>query len=244
MTHLLPAASALALSLALAGSVQAQTAPAAEAQAPGTAAPAAAAPAAAAPAATDPAASAAAAPAAGAAAAPADPEIGGTYTFDPEHSQIVFSYDHMGFSKSHGFVNGVTGSVTLDKADPSKSTVEASFPLGSLRTIAASLDTHIMGDDFLKGAAADTAVTFKSTSVKIEGDDEAKVTGDLTLNGVTKPVTLDVELKKAGAHPMTGKPAVGFDIETRIKRSDFNLGAFAPAVSDEVEIDIAVEASK
>lgn len=244
MTHLLPAASALALSLALAGSIQAQTAPAAEAPAPGTAAPAAAAPAAAAPAAADPAASAAAAPAAGAAAAPADPEIGGTYTFDPEHSQIVFSYDHMGFSKSHGFVNGVTGSVTLDKADPSKSTVEASFPLGSLRTIAASLDTHIMGDDFFKGAAADTAVTFKSTSVKIEGDDEAKVTGDLTLNGVTKPVTLDVELKKAGAHPMTGKPAVGFDIETRIKRSDFNLGAFAPAVSDEVEIDIAVEASK
>lgn len=244
MTRLLPAASALALSLALAGSIQAQTAPAAEAPAPGTAAPAAAAPAAAAPAAADPAASAAAAPAAGAAAAPADPEIGGTYTFDPEHSQIVFSYDHMGFSKSHGFVNGVTGSVTLDKADPSKSTVEASFPLGSLRTIAASLDTHIMGDDFFKGAAADTAVTFKSTSVKIEGDDEAKVTGDLTLNGVTKPVTLDVELKKAGAHPMTGKPAVGFDIETRIKRSDFNLGAFAPAVSDEVEIDIAVEASK
>lgn len=244
MTHLLPAASALALSLALAGSIQAQTAPAVEAPAPGTAAPAAAAPAAAAPAAADPAASAAAAPAAGAAAAPADPEIGGTYTFDPEHSQIVFSYDHMGFSKSHGFVNGVTGSVTLDKADPSKSTVEASFPLGSLRTIAASLDTHIMGDDFFKGAAADTAVTFKSTSVKMEGDDEAKVTGDLTLNGVTKPVTLDVELKKAGAHPMTGKPAVGFDIETRIKRSDFNLGAFAPAVSDEVEIDIAVEASK
>lgn len=244
MTRLLPAASALALSLALAGSVQAQTAPAAEAPAPGTAAPAAAAPAAAAPAAADPAASAAAAPAAGAAAAPADPEIGGTYTFDPEHSQIVFSYDHTGFSTSHGFVNGVTGSVTLDKADPSKSTVEASFPLGSLRTIAASLDTHIMGDDFFKGAAADTAVTFKSTSVKIEGDDEAKVTGDLTLNGVTKPVTLDVELKKAGAHPMTGKPAVGFDIETRIKRSDFNLGAFAPAVSDEVEIDIAVEASK
>ena len=244
MTHLLPAASALALSLALAGSIQAQTAPAAEAPAPGTAAPAAAAPAAAAPAAADPAASAAAAPAAGAAAAPADPEIGGTYTFDPEHSQIVFSYDHMGFSKSHGFVNGVTGSVTLDKADPSKSTVEASFPLGSLRTIAASLDTHIMGDDFFKGAAADTAVTFKSTSVNMEGDDEAKVTGDLTLNGVTKPVTLDVELKKAGAHPMIGKPAVGFDIETRIKRSDFNLGAFAPAVSDEVEIDIAVEASK
>ena len=249
MTRLIPAASALALSLALAGSIQAQTAPAAEAPAPGTAAPAAAAPAAAAPAAaapaaTDPAASAAAAPAAGAAAAPADPEIGGTYTFDPEHSQIVFSYDHMGFSTSHGFVNGVTGSVTLDKADPSKSTVEASFPLGSLRTIAASLDTHIMGDDFFKGAAADTAVTFKSTSVKVKGDDEAKVTGDLTLNGATKPVTLDVELKKAGAHPMTGKPAVGFNVETKIKRSDFNLGAFAPAVSDEVEIDIAVEASK
>lgn len=232
MTRLLPAASALALSLALAGSVQAQTAPATEAPPADAAAPIAAAPAA-----TDPA-------AAVAAAAPADPEIGGTYSFDPEHSQIVFSYDHMGFSTSHGFVNGVTGSVTLDKGDPSKSTVEASFPLGSLRTVTQSLDTHIMGDDFFKGAAPDTAVTFKSTSVQMDDDDEAKVTGDLTLNGVTRPVTLDVELKKAGAHPMTGKPAVGFDIETKIKRSDFNLGAFAPAVSDDVEIDIAVEASK
>lgn len=178
-------------------------------------------------------------------AAPADaPEIGGSYAFDPEHSQIVFTYDHLGFSTSRGVINGVTGTVTLDKADPAKSTVEASFPLSAIRTVAPSLDTHLFSADFLNGAAPETQVTFKSTSVKPEGDTEAEVTGDLTLNGVTRPVTLEVELNKAGAHPMTGKPAVGFDIEGRIKRSDFNLGGFAPAVSDEMEIEISVEASR
>ncbi|HRO15830.1 MAG TPA: YceI family protein [Paracoccus sp. (in: a-proteobacteria)] len=181
---------------------------------------------------------------AGAAAPAAAGDISGTYAFDPAHSQIVFSYDHMGFSVSHGFVNAVAGSVTLDSANPANSTVEASFPLNSMRTIDAELDKHIMGPDFFNGAAPDTQVTFKSTSVQVEDDDEAKVTGDLTLNGVTRPVTLEVELRKAGPNPMTNKPAVGFEIEGKLKRSDFNLGAFAPAVSDDVELKISVEASK
>ena len=74
--------------------------------------------------------------------------------------------------------------------------------------------------------------------------DEARVTGDLTLNGVTKEVVLDVELNKAGNHPMGNVPTVGFSAETKLNRSDFNLGAFAPAISDEVEIEISVEASQ
>ena len=178
-------------------------------------------------------------------AAPAEAaDISGTYTFDPAHSQIVFSYDHMGFSVSYGMINGVTGQVTLDAANPANSSVEASFPLSSIRTIDAGLDEHIYGEDMLNGAAPATAVTFRSNSVELEDEDEAKVTGELTLNGVTAPVTLDVELKKAAPNPMTQKPAVGFVAELEIKRSDFNLGMFAPAVSDEMEIRISVEAMK
>lgn len=218
-------APAFAVSMALALPVAAQTdAPVAD-----TPAPAATAPAPAAPAATTP--------------APAG-DISGSYAFDPEHSQIVFSYDHMGFSTSRGFVNGVTGTVVLDQADPSKSLVEAQFPLSAIRTVAPALDEHLFADDFFKGAAPETLVTFKSTSVTPKDDDEADVTGDLTLNGVTRPVTLEVDLNKAAANPMTGKPAVGFEIEGTIKRSDFGLDAFVPAVSDEVKIEIAVEAVK
>ncbi|PAU96646.1 YceI family protein [Paracoccus salipaludis] len=187
-------------------------------------------------------------PAAQAAAETAAPAEGGglsgTYVIDPGHSQIVFSYDHLGFSISHGMINGVTGSVTLDAANPANSTVEASFPLSAVSTVDATLDEHIFGDKFLNGASPDTQVTFRSTKVEVEDDDEAKVTGDLTLNGVTVPVTLEVELRKAAAHPMTQKPAVGFKAEGEIKRSDFNLGALAPAVSDEMEITISAEAIK
>ncbi|MBB1497289.1 YceI family protein [Paracoccus sp. MC1862] len=184
-------------------------------------------------------------PAAQAAAAPAESgDISGAYVIDPGHSQIVFSYDHLGFSISHGMINGVTGTITLDAANPANSSVEASFPLSSISTIDADLDQHMYGDQMLNGASPDTQVTFRSTSVELEDDDEAKVTGELTLNGVTAPVTLDVDLRKAAAHPMTQKPAVGFVAEGEIKRSDFNLGMLAPAVSDEMELRISVEAIK
>lgn len=183
--------------------------------------------------------------AAPAATAQASADIGGTYVFDPDHSQVVFSYNHMGFSTSHGTISGVNGTVTLDKADPAKSAVEASFPISAIHTITPALDEHLAGGkDFFNGAKPDTQVTFKSTSVKVEGDEEAEVTGDLTLNGVTKPVTLEVEITKAGDHPMSGKPTVGFSIEGKLNRSDFNLGAFVPAVSDEVTLEISVEASR
>lgn len=168
----------------------------------------------------------------------------GSYSFDPAHSQIVFEYNHMGFSTSHGFVNGVEGTLNIDPADPTAATVEASFPLDALRTVDAELDQHVMGPDFFNVTGEVPVVTFKSTSVEADDDDEARVTGDLTLNGVTKPVTLEVEFEGAGLDPMTQAETVGFSAEAEIKRSDFNLGAFAPAVSDEVEFEINVEAKK
>lgn len=173
-------------------------------------------------------------------------DISGTYVFVPEHSQIVFSYDHMGFSISRGFINGVEGSVTLDGADPRNSTVEARFPLSSVRTVAPALDEHMFGEGLLADSTPETVVTFRSTRVELDDDDddEARVIGDLTLNGVTREVTLEVELNKFAPSPITDRPTAGFEIEGKIRRSDFNMGAFAPAVSDEMEIEIAVEAQK
>ena len=138
----------------------------------------------------------------------------------------------------------MTGTITLDPADPAAAVVEARFPLSALRTVSAALDRDMMGADFFDGASPDTAITFRSTVVEVTGDAAAKVTGDLTLNGVTKPVTLDVTLRRLGESPVTGLPTAGFRATGTMKRSDFNLGAFAPAVSDEVEIEVNVEAQK
>lgn len=167
----------------------------------------------------------------------------GTYGFDPDHSAITFEYNHMGFSTSPGLIRGVVGVITLDAENPDNSSVEASFPISQILTVAADLDKHMLGEDMFNSPDASQMVMFKSTKVDVDDDkDEAKVTGDLTLNGVTKSVVLDVELEKAGIHPMTNKPTLGFEAETEILRSDFNLGLFAPAVSDKVKIELFIEA--
>ncbi|MTH79492.1 YceI family protein [Paracoccus aestuariivivens] len=177
----------------------------------------------------------------GATAAVAEPVA---YDFDPSHSQVVAEYSHMGFSTSTAIINGVTGKLLLDAEAPANSSVEATIPLSGLHTVSPDLDKHIFGEGFLSGDQASAVATFKSTKVEVDGDKEAKVTGDFSLNGVTKEIVLDVDLNQIAAHPMTGKEAAGFDAETTIKRSDFNMGKFAPAVSDEVEISITVEAVK
>lgn len=168
----------------------------------------------------------------------------GAYGFDPDHSAIMFEYDHMGFSTSYGLVRGVSGTIQLDADNPENSTVEASFPISHIVTVAAELDGHIRGAEMFNSPDGSQMVTFKSTKVVMDDDDwdEAKVTGDLTMNGVTKSVVLDVDLEKAGNHPMTNKPTLGFEAETEIMRSDFNLGLFAPAVADKVKIELSVEA--
>ncbi|MFO1139495.1 MAG: YceI family protein [Paracoccus sp. (in: a-proteobacteria)] len=167
-----------------------------------------------------------------------------TYTFDPDHSQVVFQYSHMGFSTSTGIINGVTGTLVLDQESLANSTVVATIPLAGLRSIAEVLDGHLFGPDFLNTDRGTAVATFKSTKVEPEGDKSAKVTGDFTLNGVTKEVVLEVDLNQIAQHPMTGKESVGFDAETEIKRTDFNLGQFAPAVGDELDVQISIEASK
>ncbi|RVV98987.1 polyisoprenoid-binding protein [Mesobaculum littorinae] len=163
------------------------------------------------------------------------------YTLDPGHSQITFTYNHLGFSTGHGMFSGFEGDIVYDAEDPAASSVEVSFPTQSLITGWEPRSEHFMSDDFF-GASEGDMITFTSTGIEVTGEDTAEITGDLTLNGVTKEVVLDTTLRQAGQHPMEGKQWLGFHAETTLLRSDYDLGAFAPAVSDEVEVMIDIEA--
>jgi polyisoprenoid-binding protein YceI len=166
-----------------------------------------------------------------------------TYVLDASHSQIVFSYNHLGYSTTYGMFSGFEGEIQFDQAAPAASSVTVSFPVRSMLTGWEERFAHFMAPDFFD-AADDEMVSFASTYIEVTGNKTAKITGDLTLNGVTKPVVLDATLNQTGDHPMAGKPWAGFDATATVLRSDFNLGKFAPYVSDEVQLMISIEASK
>ncbi|MEM9393231.1 MAG: YceI family protein [Pseudomonadota bacterium] len=164
------------------------------------------------------------------------------YNLDASHSQIVFSYNHLGYSTTYGMFSGFEGEIMFDADDPAASSVSVSMPVTSMITGWEARFAHFMGDDFF-GAGDDETVSFTSTSIEVTGDDTALITGDLTLNGITKSVVLDAKLNATGMHPMANKEWAGFDATTTLLRSDFNVGNFAPFVSDEVEVLISLEAA-
>ncbi|HVI57067.1 MAG TPA: YceI family protein [Luteibacter sp.] len=164
-----------------------------------------------------------------------------TYKLDPGHTMVLFSWNHFGFSNPSANLNQVDGTLVYDEAAPTKATVEVTLPLSGLDTFVPKLDEHLKSADFLDAAKYPT-VTFKSTKVTSAGKDKLKVTGDLTVHGVTKPVTLDVTVNKVGPHPMMKVQTAGFDATATIKRSDFGVGAYVPNVSDEIKIRITTEA--
>ncbi|MDX8352233.1 YceI family protein [Cognatiyoonia sp. IB215182] len=163
------------------------------------------------------------------------------YILDASHSQILFTYDHLGYSTTYNMFSGFEGEISFNQEDPAASSVSVSFPVRTMFTGWEARFDHFMGDDFF-AAAEDEMVTFQSTSIEVTGEDTALITGDLTLNGVTQSVVLDTKLNQVGMHPMAEKPWAGFDATTTLLRSDFNVGAFAPFVSDEVEVQISIEA--
>ncbi|MGD9864390.1 MAG: YceI family protein [Pseudodonghicola sp.] len=175
-----------------------------------------------------------------AAAAYAAPE---KYVLDSGHSQIVFNYNHLGFSTGYGMYSGFAGEIMFDQEDPANSSVSVSMPVKSMLTGWEPRYEHFMSADFF-GASDDDLVTFTSTGIEVTGEKSALITGDLTLNGVTKSVVLDAVLNQAADHPMEGKPWAGFSATTTLIRSDYNLGMFAPYVSDEVKVNISIEAMK
>jgi polyisoprenoid-binding protein YceI len=165
------------------------------------------------------------------------------YVLDSSHSQVIFSYDHLGFSTGHGMFSGFGGEIMFDQDNPASSSVSVSMPTMSMLTGWEKRFNHFMSDDFF-GAGVGDMITFTSTGIEVTGEDTAQITGDLTVNGTTKSVVLDATLNKAASHPMQNKAWAGFDATTTLLRSDYGLGKFAPAVSDEVEVTISIEAMK
>jgi len=163
------------------------------------------------------------------------------YVLDASHSQVLFSYNHLGFSTTYGMFSGFEGEIMMDTENAANSSVSVSMPVMSMFTGWEQREGHFMSDDFF-GAKEGDLVTFTSTGIELTGDDTALITGDLSMNDVTKSVVLDAKLNKKGDHPMAGKAWMGFDATTTLLRSDFGVGAFAPVVSDEVEVKISIEA--
>lgn len=170
----------------------------------------------------------------------------GTYTVDPGHTLVSWQVDHLGFTPYFGIFGSSTGTLTIDPKNPNAAKVDITIPVAKVTTASEGLTAHLLRagkdggkPDFFGPAPADAR--FVSTAVKASGT-TAKVTGDLTLNGVTKPVTLDVEFYGAGKMPeqMGGKEGLGFTAKGSIKRSDFGVNMGIPMVSDEVTLKIAV----
>lgn len=177
--------------------------------------------------------------AAAAAPALAAPE---TYVADSTHTFSRFSYSHFGYSTQLSRFNKNSGKVVFDKVAKTGS-VDIVIDTKSVDTGFDTFNEHIQGEDFLDTAKYPTA-TFKSTKVVFEGDKPVSVEGNLTLKGVTKPVTLTVTSFQAMPHPMLKKDAIGANAWTVVKRSEFNAGKYAPYVGDEVRIEVALEAIK
>lgn len=172
----------------------------------------------------------------------------GTYKTDPGHSLIGWEVNHFGFNDYFGIFGDVAGTLTIDPANPNAAKVDVTIPVAKVTTASAGLTSHLLRagkdggkPDFFGPAPADAR--FVSTKVVASGM-TAKITGNLTLNGVTKEVTLDAEFTGAGANPFNKKETIGFEADTTIKRSDFGIAYGLPVVSDEVELDISVAFEK
>ncbi len=164
-----------------------------------------------------------------------------TYKIDANHTDVVASWSHFGFSNPIAHFGQVDGFITYDAANVAASKVEVTLPLAGLNSHVPDFDDHLRSDDFFDAAKFPT-VTFKSTSVKAAGKGKLTVIGDLTIKGITKPVTLAVTINKIGEQPMAKRAAAGFNATTTIKRSDFGVGKYAPNVSDDVKLTITTEA--
>ena len=164
-----------------------------------------------------------------------------SYNIDARHTQVLFTYSHFGLSHQVGRLMEVSGTFDFDPAQPAKSSIDVQVPMSSLSTGIAKLDAHMNGPDMFDAEKFPTA-SFKSGKVTVLGKDRLSVAGELTIRGVTKPVSFDVTINKAETDPVRKTAAAGFDASTTIKRSDFGIGFMLPKVADEVKLSISMEA--
>ena len=162
----------------------------------------------------------------------------GAYDVEALHTRVLFSVSHMGFTTWYGEFTGVSGSLNLDPKKPAASALEIHIPVGTVSTTNAKLDGELKSDAWLD-AGQFPEIVFKSTKVAETGKDAAKVTGDLTFHGVTKPVTLAVKFNAAGTNPLDKKYTAGFEVSGKIKRSDFGVKTYVPLIGDDVDLIIS-----
>lgn len=173
------------------------------------------------------------------AAAFAAPE---SFSIEPTHTYPRFEYSHFGYSNQQQRFDKTSGKIVVDRAAKTGS-VDVTIDAKSVNTGYALFNSHLQGADFFDTEKFPT-ITFKSTQVKFDGDKPVAVDGNLTIKGVTKPVTLTVTSFHTMPHPMLKKDAIGANAVAKVKRSEFNMGKNVPYVSDEVTLTIAVEAIK
>jgi polyisoprenoid-binding protein YceI len=167
----------------------------------------------------------------------------GTYSVEPSHTRVQFNVTHFGFTRYWGDVTGVSGSLVLDPKNAAADQVSVTIPVASVTTTNTKLDEELKSPMFLNGGAYPT-ISFVSKTVSQTGPTTADITGDLTLHGVTRPVTLKASFNAGGANPMSHKYTVGFDAHGVINRSDFGVKAFVPMVSDQTDITISAAFEK
>lgn len=164
------------------------------------------------------------------------------YQLDPNHTAVMWKVNHFGFSNPSGKWYA-EGTLLLDKAKPEKSQVNVSIKIAKISTGLEDLDKHLKGKLFFNVEKYPDA-NFISEKIELTGADSAKIHGQLTLHGMTKPVILETKLNKMGVNPINNKDTIGFSAHATLKRSDFGISTLLPGLSDEVEINIETEAGK
>lgn len=164
----------------------------------------------------------------------------GVYQTDPDHAYITFSYDHMGYSRPTVRWGEWSGELDWRPSAPETSSVSVTIDVASVDSGVEKFDAHLVSPDFFNAAEYPT-IRFTSTSLDVAGPNSGTMTGDLTIKDVTKPITLDVTINKAADDPMAKAYKLGFSAKGAVKRSDFGVDRYAPAVGDDVVIAIEAE---
>jgi polyisoprenoid-binding protein YceI len=163
-----------------------------------------------------------------------------TYQIEKTHADLLFSIEHAGFTQKHGWFRDFDGTLQYDPAKPENSKVEVTVKTDSLDTALPARDKDVKGEGFLNTAKY-PEMRFVSTKVVPAANQELRIEGNLTLHGVTKPITLNAKLNKAAPNPFDKRPTLGFSATGSLKRSDFGITSFIPVVGDLVKITLDVE---
>jgi polyisoprenoid-binding protein YceI len=166
----------------------------------------------------------------------------GTYTTDKGHSQVLFTYEHFGFTRNMGLLSGADGTLTFDPKAPNDAKLSVDMPINTIHTTIAALDEEFQTKAWFDAATYPTA-HFESTKVTANGNN-ATIEGNLTIKGNTKPATIHASFAAAGKNPFSQKETVSFNGTASIKRSEFGLGNAVPLVADQVDLTITVQFEK